>query len=99
MPSVPKSAWRALRKNVLGNSKSSLAVFYVEQVALNRHVSSTAAIAAGFAANTAVLFMLENEGHVKRNETSRSMEAEASGYKLLTQLWRLDNKIAVPCVQ
>ena len=37
-PSVPKSAWRALR-NSSGKLLSSLAVFYVEQVALNRHVS------------------------------------------------------------
>src|SRR5882724_874389 len=37
-PSVPKSA-RRVSENLLGNSKSSLAVFYVEQVALNRHVS------------------------------------------------------------
>jgi hypothetical protein len=57
-------------KNVLGNSKSSLAVFYVEQVALNRHVSSTAAIAAGFAANTAVPFMLQYEGDVKGGVTN-----------------------------
>src|SRR5260370_31916272 len=33
-----KSA-RRVSENLLGNSKSSLAVFYVEQVALNRHVS------------------------------------------------------------
>jgi hypothetical protein len=30
---------RRVSENLLGNSKSSLAVFYVEQVALNRHVS------------------------------------------------------------
>ena len=35
---MPKSARRALRKNFSGNSTSSLAVFYVEQVALNHHV-------------------------------------------------------------
>ena len=33
-----QSAWR-VSENLLRNSKSSLAVFYVEQVALNRHVS------------------------------------------------------------
>src|SRR5438309_10441451 len=32
-----QSAWRV--QNASGNSASSLAVFYVEQVALNRHVS------------------------------------------------------------
>jgi hypothetical protein len=41
-PSVPKKARRALRKNFSGNSTSSLAVFYVEQVALNRHVYTIA---------------------------------------------------------
>src|SRR6266702_1817791 len=39
-PSVPKCS-EGLRK-LLGNSASSLAVFYVEQVALNRHVLSVA---------------------------------------------------------
>src|SRR6266702_896266 len=39
-PSVPKRS-EGLRK-LLGNSASSLAVFYVEQVALNRHVLSVA---------------------------------------------------------
>jgi hypothetical protein len=32
-----QSAWRVQKAS--GNSSSSLAVFYVEQVALNRHVS------------------------------------------------------------
>jgi hypothetical protein len=36
-PSVPKSAGGS--QNPSRNSTSSLAVFYVEQVALNRHVS------------------------------------------------------------
>jgi hypothetical protein len=35
---MPKSGWR-VSENDLGSSTSSLAVFYVEQVALNRHVS------------------------------------------------------------
>jgi hypothetical protein len=39
-----------------GNSSSSLAVFYVEQVALNRHVCR----------NSGYPFMLENQGDVKR---------------------------------
>ena len=37
-PSVPKSL-EGLRTSLYLNSTSSLAVFYVEQVALNRHVS------------------------------------------------------------
>jgi hypothetical protein len=49
-----------LSENLLGNSKSSLAVFYVEQVALNRHVAATAA----------VFFMLENEGEVKKERAA-----------------------------
>jgi hypothetical protein len=39
-----------------GNSSSSLAVFYVEQVALNRHVSPQ---------QRAPFFMLEKQGDVK----------------------------------
>src|SRR5258708_21535450 len=35
----PRQSARRVSENLLGNSKSSLAVFYVEQVALNRHVS------------------------------------------------------------
>src|SRR6266436_5402899 len=35
----PCQSARRVSENLLGNSKSSLAVFYVEQVALNRHVS------------------------------------------------------------
>jgi len=54
-PSVPKCLGGS--QKTLGFSKSSLAVFYVEQVALNRHVSLRTA---------AVLFMLEKEEVVKR---------------------------------
>src|SRR5437773_10134215 len=35
----PCQSARRVSENLLRNSKSSLAVFYVEQVALNRHVS------------------------------------------------------------
>src|SRR5260370_10579997 len=39
----PCQSARRVSENLLGNSKSSLAVFYVEQVALNRHVLSVTA--------------------------------------------------------
>jgi hypothetical protein len=39
MKNPPCQSARRVSENLLGNSKSSLAVFYVEQVALNRHVS------------------------------------------------------------
>src|SRR5438552_135749 len=39
----PRQSARRVSENLLRNSKSSLAVFYVEQVALNRHVSSATA--------------------------------------------------------
>jgi hypothetical protein len=39
MKNPPCQSARRVSEDLLGNSKSSLAVFYVEQVALNRHVS------------------------------------------------------------
>jgi len=39
----PRQSARRVSENLLGNSTSSLAVFYVEQVALNRHVLSVTA--------------------------------------------------------
>ena len=47
-PSVPK-CFGGSQKIFLGCSTSSLAVFYVEQVALNRHVSSKKSISIPYA--------------------------------------------------
>ncbi len=38
MKNPPRQSARRVSENLLGSSTSSLAVFYVEQVALNRHV-------------------------------------------------------------
>jgi hypothetical protein len=54
-----------LSEILLGNSVSSLAVFYVEQVALNRHVSRITAKPVTLAATAATFFMLEKKRDVK----------------------------------
>jgi hypothetical protein len=64
-PSVPK-CMEGSQKLLLGNSASSLAVFYVEQVALNRHVSRPEKECRP-AATAAELYMAENGAFVNRN--------------------------------
>jgi len=94
-PSVPKCS-EGLRK-LLGNSASSLAVFYVEQVALNRHV---------FAATAAALFMPERPAEVNTNiaggngsgfdyPTSSSLDNSAAAAQTSTTLIYFTRKQAL----
>jgi hypothetical protein len=62
---VPKRS-EGLRKSS-GKLKSPLAVFYVEQVALNRHVFKCDCKIATLAATPAASFMLENGAEVNSN--------------------------------
>src|SRR5437667_4886504 len=61
----PCQSARRVSENLLRNSKSSLAVFYVEQVALNRHVSVRLQ-SSRLAATAAISFIAEGLGEVKR---------------------------------
>src|SRR5438132_13833384 len=60
----PCQSARRVSENLLRNSKSSLAVFYVEQVALNRHVSVRLQ-SSRLAATAAILFIAEGLREVK----------------------------------
>src|ERR1700674_4619455 len=61
----PCQSARRVSENLLGNSKSSLAVFYVEQVALNRHVFWCGCKTATLAATPANPFMPQRIADVK----------------------------------
>src|SRR5580765_6642127 len=61
----PCQSARRVSENLLGNSKSSLAVFYVEQVALNRHVFWCDCKTAALAATPANPFMPQRIADVK----------------------------------
>jgi hypothetical protein len=63
----PCQSARRVSENFLGNSKSPLAVFYVEQVALNRHVFKCDCKTLTLAATPAPSFMLECRVKVKTN--------------------------------
>ena len=58
-----------LSENLLGNSKSSLAVFYVEQVALNRHVKC--GLSAKTAATATALFYAGERSGCQGPSTAR----------------------------
>jgi hypothetical protein len=65
MKNPPCQSARRVSENFLGNSKSPLAVFYVEQVALNRHVFKCDRKTITLAATPAKSFMPERATDVK----------------------------------